>query len=240
MIQINLLPDVKLEYLRARRMRNLVISGAVIAGLASAGVVVLLLLFLGVQAGREVIADNGIEREYEKLSQVENLSELVTLQNQLDVIGSQHLTKTVNSRLFSVIQGVNPSGSDKVQYTTVVIDPIAKTLEIEGVARGGYAAVETFKKTIDNTDIEFVRDQVQATEDIATNVSIGETSFGESSGGDRVLQFKVTVTYNELLFSNQAGSMRIITPERRIDVTDSKAGVPNSLFTTPPKEEGAE
>ena len=49
MIQINLVPDVKQEMLRAQRMRNFTISMAIVVGLVAAGVVVILGLVYGAQ-----------------------------------------------------------------------------------------------------------------------------------------------------------------------------------------------
>lgn len=239
MIQINLLPDVKQEYLRARRMRNTVVSSAIIAGIASGALVVLLLIARGVQVGLEMAADSGIKDEYSKLSAVEDLSELVTLQNQLKTIGSQHDNKSMDSRLFRVLQAINPKSPNDVQFTAVVLDPGESLLTLEGVAERGYPAVETFTKTIDNTTIEYKLsdDGELTTEAIANKVSIGETSFGQNSQGQRVLRFEVFVDYNELLFSNQAKSLRVQSPDRSVDVTDSRIGVPDSLFTSAIKEE---
>lgn len=236
MIQINLLPDVKQEYLRARRTRNMAISMSILAGIGSVAVVVLLLIVLGIQAGREVLADNGIKSEYQSLSKVSDISELVTLQNQLDKIGSQHEVKSMNSRLFNTLQAINPSKPNNVQFTGVILDPETETLRLEGVAEGGYPAVETLKKTIQNTDIEFVSNQQTVTEDISTKVAVGETSFGDDSQGRRVLRFEVFVTYNPLLFSNEAKSVEVQAPDRRINVTDSRIGIPDSLFTAPIEE----
>lgn len=236
MIQINLLPDVKQEYLRAKRTRNMVISVSIVAGLASVGVVVALLLIRGVQIGLDIAADNSIKKEYDNLRSIEDLTELVTLQNQLNEIGKQHDNKSMDSRLFNVLQAINPRSPNDVQYTAVTLDPSKNVLRIEGVAEGGYPAVETFKKTIENTDIEYKRGDDLITEDLASKVSIGETNFGENSQGKRVLRFQVFVDINELLFSNKAKKVEVQAPDRSIDVTDSRIGVPDSLFTTPLRE----
>ena len=110
-------------------------------------------------------------------------------------------------------------------------------MHIEGIANRGYPAVEALKKTIDNSTIEYLRDQDEATEPIANKVSIGETSFAENADGRRVLRFEIFVDYNELLFSNQVSDVSVNGPNRRIDVTDSRVGVPDSLFANPVGDE---
>lgn len=240
MIQINLLPDIKQEYLRARRTRNTAISIAIIAGLAAGAVVVLLALILGALATREVFVDNTINTEYEKMSQVENLSELVTLQNQLDLISSQHENKSMNSRLFSFLQAINPTSPNDVQFSSVTLNPESSTLTLEGMSDGGYPAVESLTKTIANTELEYVSGQERYSEPVAVKIAVAETGYGEDSSGKRVVRFKVTVEYHQKLFANTAKSVKIAGPDRRIDVTDSRVGVPDSLFAAPAQDEEEE
>ena len=237
MIQINLLPDVKQEYLRTRRIRNTAISIAIITGLAAGGVVVLLTLVLGAQLTREIVADDQIKKQYAEMSQVDSLSELVTLQNQLELISSQHENKSVDSRLFSFLQAINPAAPNDVQFSSVNLDPSDFTITLEGLTDGGYPAVESLTKTIMNTKVEYVSGQEEMTDSVASQVAISETRFGEDSSGKRVLRFKIVVDYYEQLFVNTAKSVEIVGPDRRIDVTDSKVGVPDSLFTAPIEDE---
>mgnify|MGYP001584056236 FL=1 len=59
MIELNLVPDVKQEFIRAKRIRNVVISTVILVGIVSIGVVVLLALYLfGVQTVRSNLADS--------------------------------------------------------------------------------------------------------------------------------------------------------------------------------------
>lgn len=46
MIEINLIPDVKQELLKAQRTRSMVVSIAIISSIAAASVVVLLLVYI--------------------------------------------------------------------------------------------------------------------------------------------------------------------------------------------------
>ncbi len=121
MIQINLIPDVKREYLRARRMRDIAISLSIVASIAGAALVGVMLLILFSQQAREYFADQGIKSEYEKLSNVEDLSDMVTIQNQLSLVSAQHQAKSMDSRLFSVLQAVNPAAPNDVRFTSVSI-----------------------------------------------------------------------------------------------------------------------
>lgn len=243
MIQINLIPDVKLEYLKARKMRNVAITVSILAGLAAAALVVLAVLFLLIQVGREKLADMGIEGEYKKLSSVNDLSNLVTIQNQLSLISGQNNARSMTSRLFGVLQAINPKAPNDVKFTSVKLDPSKKVLRLEGIAEAGYPSVEALKKTI--TNVEFKYSGVDAasktkTIPIADKVEVGKTSFGQSSDGRRVLRFEITLQYPEVLFTNKARKAQLVTPTEQIDVTDSRLQVPESLFSNPARDVSTE
>ncbi len=247
MIEINLIPDVKLEYLKARRMRNTAVSFSIIAGLAATGVVVAAVLLLLTQLGFEKLADNAIDKEYEKLSKVEGLSELRTLQNQLSKLPEQNASRSMSSRLFSVLQAINPAQPNDVRFTSVKLDPATSLLSMEGLADAGYPAIEALKKTITNVQIEYKQGKEGSSKTIPLagpeSVELSEMSYGQDSDGKRVLRFKLAIKYPADLFTNRAQALRIVTPTKQIDVTDSHLQVPDSMFGAPardPEESGEE
>ena len=239
MIQINLIPDVKREYLQARRMRDIAISISIIVSIAAAGVVGIMLLFLSTQAAREYLADRTIESEYDTLSNVENLTHMVTIENQLSLISQQHANKSMDSRLFSILQAINPINPNSVQFTTVTLNPEEGLLMLEGQTPGGYRAFETLTKTIENTSITYKNSEEgeEMTSPIASEVLPGDSNYGIDSDNTRVLRFELTVVYTKGLFDNTMQSLQVVAPERRIDVTDSKLRVPDSLFAIPATDE---
>jgi len=233
MIQINLIPDVKREYLRARVVRNTAISISILIGLASVGVVVLVGAILGGQAIREANFDGRIKGEHSKLADIGPLNEALTLQHQLATVSTLDQGKTVTSRLFQVLQAINPSGENSVRFTMVRASPDKNQISLEGIAANGYPAAEALKKTIMNTKLSYKEDNEAVENDLASNVTDGVASYGEDSSGQRVLRFAMTIDYNSNLFSNTITSMKINGPTGSINVTDSKIGVPNSLFSVP-------
>src|SRR5690606_9177655 len=103
MIEINLVPDVKQELIKAQRVRASVISLAILIGIISVGVVVLLAFWVfAVQTARGLISDNTIKNESEKLAKVQDVSNTLTIQNQLSVLPGQHDGKSVDSRIFEI------------------------------------------------------------------------------------------------------------------------------------------
>lgn len=232
MIQVNLLPDIKQDYLRAKRQRNTVISIAIIVGAVAIGLVVLLGLLIGAQAIRNKLADDAIVSENKQLQSVGDLSDIYTIQNQLKVLSGQNTSRTINSRLFDILSAVNPKQPNDVKFSGVTLDPESTTITLSGTAVGGYEAVDTMKKTILNSKLDYTKDDQKTSVALTDAVSIGETSYGESSDGGRVLQFTLSFVYAEDLFSNDITAASINGPAGRTDVTDSKLHVPDSLFSS--------
>lgn len=232
MIEINLIPDVKRELLRTRMLRNMIVSLSVLIGIVSIAAVVIGGLILGGQLAFEAKQDGDIKQKHAELMREADLNKTVTLQSQLDQIETMHADKKMHSRLFEVIQAVNPATPNNVQLSLVRLDPENKTVRIEGSAVNGYAALEVLKKTITNTR---VRSQAKDAEQdqgviLAQDMTDGETSFGENAEGKKVLRFSFQFTYPDELFARTKEGVSIVTPAGRVDVTDSRVGVPESLF----------
>ena len=103
MIEINLLPDVKRELLRAQRARTGVIAGAILVSIIAVAIVSLLLLYIFIIQGlRNDLLSTNISQKSEELKQVEDVSELLTIQNQLVKITELNSKKYINSRFLAV------------------------------------------------------------------------------------------------------------------------------------------
>jgi hypothetical protein len=238
MIEINLVPDVKQELIKAQRVRASVISIAIIVGIAAVGVVVVLAIWVfAIQAARGLISDNTIKSESEKLSKVEDISNTLTIQNQLSKLSSMHDNKNIDSRLFDILTTINPSEPNNVSITNVSLDSSTTTITLEAQAINGYPALDVFKKTINATKFEFSRDNERQSLKLASDMSDSERSYGENASGARVLRFTLRFTYPAELFSKSSQNATIVAPERT-NATDSFLGVPQSLFT--PKATDAE
>lgn len=231
MIEINLVPDVKQELIKAQRVRASVISLSIIVGIGAVGIVVVLALWVfGVQAARGLISDNTIRDESKKLSSVEDISNTLTIQNQLSKIGQLHDNKNIDSRIFGILSTINPPAPNRVAITSLSLDSDSKTITIEAQAANGYPALEVFKKTIHATTFSFSKDGTTGTVPLASNMSDSDRSYGEDASGVKVLRFALSFTYPDELFSRTSQNAQIIAPTKR-NATDSFLGVPKSLFT---------
>ena len=231
MIEINLVPDVKQELIRAQRVRASVISVAILVGIAAIAVVVLLAVWVfGVQTARSVISDGTIKDQSQKLSKVEDISNTLTIQNQLSKLTDMHNNKSIDSRLFDILTTINPAAPNDVAITKLELDSSLKTIKIEAQAVNGYPALDVFKKTINATKLRFTQDNDTQSVPLASGMSDSDRSYGENAAGVKVLRFTLTFTYPDQLFSRTAENATIVAPNRE-NATDSFQGVPQSLFT---------
>ena len=237
MIEINLIPDVKQELLNAQRSRATVISMSIIIGIVSiAAVIVLAGYVFGVQTVRSSLADGDIAKKSDELSKVEDLSKTITIQNQLTKISNIHNSIKIDSRIFDVLRAIIPPTPNDVQISTLVIDSDTSNITIEGQAKNSYATVEVFMKTLEGANINF-KDSQGADKSVvlASNIVVGDTSYGEDSTGTKVLRFSVKFDYAAELFSTGSKNLKV-TISNNGNVTDSYLGVPKSLFVDKAKD----
>lgn len=238
MIEINLLPNVKRELLKTRAMRNRVISISFLVGGASIAAVVVLALIFGSQIAAEAVQNGVIKDRNDKLMAVEDLNKVVTIQHQLTKINEQHSGKKINSRIFDVVTAVNPVAPNNVSFSDIKVNPESKTITLEGSAVNGYSALETLKKTILNTKVQTTDGDKSSEVSLTKEIKDGDTSFGENSEGKKVLQFSFSFEYaEELLAPANNGTVSVLTPTGKVDVTDSRQGIPDSLFKSNSKKQ---
>jgi Tfp pilus assembly protein PilN len=145
MLQFNLLPDVKKEYIKAKRQKRLVITVSVITGVTS--LVLLFLLFSYVQFAQKKSIDDlteDISTEVAKVNSVQGLNEILTIQNQLKSIPGVVEEKPETSRIFDYIRLVTPTN---VFISSLELDVINNTIEVSGSA-SDLVAINTFADTL--------------------------------------------------------------------------------------------
>ena len=254
MIEINLIPDVKSELLKAQSLRNFIIFVSSVVSIVAIGIVVVL-------AGTVFVAqpllmgskDNEIKQTFSTLEGQDNIKSTVTLQNQLNQIDNLHNSAPNTSRIIGQITpSIKPSGENEVTYSTIDYDPDTKTLTIEGQAVRGFSALEVFRKTISETQIIYRKDSKGKTCTLSDTLNENsgcikenltdevpqtlEQSLGDNEDGVKVLRFKVSIVLNEKALSSESKDFAVLPPGKK-DVTDSKTQIPDDMFKARAKDE---
>jgi len=235
-IQVNLIPDVKYQLLKARSLRIKIISICTLVSIIAGGAVVLLSVYVfGVQTVANVLADNATTAEYKKLNEVQDLSKILTIQDQLGQISSLEDKQVQTSRLFKMLDEALPSGENEITYSALKLNTEEDTFTIEAEALNGYEALEVLKKTISQTKFVY-REEGSSQEDepskisiAASPIEISDQSYGQNSDNKRVLRFSLSFEYAPELFSTESKDWSFEGPAKQ-NATDSATGVPKSLF----------
>lgn len=239
MIEINLVPDVKQEFIHAKRVRAFVISGAILVGIISVSIVVLLAIYLfGVQTVRSNLADNEITKKSQELANVSDIEDTLTIQHQLTKLGELHDEKNITSRFFDLLVAINPASPNNVSFSLARVDAEEGIIRLEGQAENGYIAADVLQKTILKTTVSYkdIDGDAQATA-LTEEVETSDLSYGEDATGKKVLRFTLTFEYEPAFFARSSKDAVVIGPNRQ-NVTDSYLRLPESLFSERASDEG--
>ena len=126
MIEINLIPDVKSELLKAQSLRNFIIFISTVVSLGAIAIVVLI-------SGTVFIAqpllmnakDSEIKTTFAQLKDQPNIESTVTLQNQLNQIDSLRLQSPNTSRILGqILVAIQPTGDNSVAYSGCISESL--------------------------------------------------------------------------------------------------------------------
>ncbi len=238
MIELNLLPDIKQEFVHARRQKRVVIAGMIFTSIASVALVVLLgfYAFAG-QSLRQTLADDAIASKSKELKSQKNLVRNLTIQNQLASLSQLHEAKPVFERLFEYLKILNPESPNNISISKVTIATTQEsidTLVIEGSAKD-YQAVTVFKDTLENAQLSYVDPETK--EKIKTplfkTVTISDTGIGKDSSGKEVASFKATLVYEADAFAWSISNPNVQVPNKKTNQSAS-----NVFADAPVKKEG--
>jgi Tfp pilus assembly protein PilN len=132
MIQFNLLPDIKIQYLKARRQKHLImLSSTVVIIFSVTLVVVLVSIVFGLQKKNIADLSKDITSSSTELKNTKNLDRMLTVQNQLNSLQALHDEKPVASRLYKYITQLTPTSASIARMN---IDFAKNTLTVNGAA----------------------------------------------------------------------------------------------------------
>lgn len=233
MIEINLVPDVKQQALRAQSQRNAVISIAIlVAIIAGIAVGVIAFYVFGVQTARTFFVDNAIKDGEKKLKEVKDLDKALTFQNQLSQISTIHSKSGVESRMFSFLLAAQPPADKaEIRVKKVEVNTAEKKITIEAESPQLFVGAETYSKTIQETKYVFSKEGSTSKETVTVTdkVEPGDRKYSEDENKQAVLRFTLSFTYNDALFSRDSKEGKFDGPVNK-NVTDSTLSIPVSIF----------
>lgn len=244
MIEFNLLPDVKLAYMRAQRFKRLVIT-------ASVFVVMVTLLFSGILALNVYILQRNhiasvtedIQLSAQEIREIDQIDRVLTVQNQLNTISGLHEEKPVVSRLFSFIATVTPL---EVEITELEVNFDEEVIVISGET-ATLENVNVYTDTLKFTEYMIVPEDLEDDENALNNLIEDEDTellpafkgveLNDFTRNPDGASFVIRIRYNPEIFSSDNLVQLII--EETIS-TRSEQETPDVLFIAPTEEEEEE
>lgn len=225
MIQFNLLPDVKLEYIKTQRLQRLIISVCIIASAAALALFLVMVLVVDVWQNRTISGlTSKIQSASSQLQATPNLNKVLTVQNQLNSLDSLHSQKPEAKRLFSYLHKATP---DKATISDMTVDFTQNTMTITGAAPT-LKDVNTF---VDSLKFTMYKTGADSTAKHAfTGVVL--SSFGRNEQG---ATYTIDLSFDSIIFDNSQ-DVQLIIPKRT--TTRSIVDSPNVLFNEAPKTSG--
>ncbi len=224
MIQFNLLPDVKLEYIRARRMKRMVVGLAMIASAVSLALFIGLFVIVNVVQKQHISnLTKDIEEGVAKLQEIPEIDKVLTIQNQLGSLTTLHEDKPATSRTLGYLGQLTPN---KASIATTEVDFEAGTITLTGTA-DSLVTVNKFADTLKFTTYT-VGD---GTEQKSAFSEVVLTSFGvDDDGANYELSFK----FDPEIFKNTQ-EVKLSVPN--IVSTRSQTEKPTDLFQSNEEEQ---
>ncbi len=161
--EINLVPDIKNEMIKTLKLRNLIFFICIVVASASIGIT----LIFGLTAGGQQITisnkKNSIDALSEKLNSYSDLSDFLTIKDQIDGISTITNQKTVLSRTFNILSAFLPTGADTITLSNLDVDLSdgQPTFTFDAQANSGtapfidFAVLEAFRKSMDEMRYDY-------------------------------------------------------------------------------------
>lgn len=240
MIQFNLLPDVKIEYLKARYRQRIAVSVSIVVSSFFLVVLVLLIVFVKVAQPHQMSSvSKDIENQTKEINKVEDLNKILTVQNQLKSLPELHDNKAITSRLFDYLKQVTPAQST---ISDVTLDLEAGTLSIQGNA-DSLSTVNKFADTLKFTTFKSAgADKKEG--DAFNNVVLSDFTVSGSTGQpqqqNKAVSYTLNFSFDPTIFQNvkndegKLAEVTLTVPNKI--TTRSTLGQPSVLFDSQPTQ----
>lgn len=203
MIALNLLPDIKKEYLKTQRFKRLFIVGSLIAGAGFVTITILLALFVfGVQRIQLSETQSGIDEALTKLQSINDLDKIVTIQKQMDVLPGLHDKKPATGRLFGYLNTLVPSDVKLSSVELLFEDDLSG--ELTGTATTP-KAINVFVDTLKNAELTFAG----AEEPIRPFTSV---VLEDPVVEDDEVAYQIIIKFDSKLFDNTLTDVKLTVP----------------------------
>ena len=228
MIQFNMLPDVKQQYLKAAQAKKTAITAGILVSASSLFIFTMLFLSVHVFQKKNLNDINkDIKSASDTLKNTPDLNKVLTIQNQLNSLPALHQQKPVVSRLFPYLTAVTPAnvniGDLEVSFTD-------NTMKITGTA-DSLQSVNKFVDTLKFTTYA-IKPEDGTPPPASTEKPFSSVVLKDFTRTDKETTYTITLSFNPVIF-NSNDDVVITVP--KIISTRSETEKPTELFKALPE-----
>lgn len=228
MVQVNLLPDVKLEYVKARRLKRTIISVCVLVSSVSLAIFVLMFVSVSIVQKQHLShLEEDIASQTKELESMPNIAKILTIQNQLNSLPALHKDKPVASRIFTYIQQLAPG---EASINTLTVNFEEETMEVSGNAVN-LAVVNKFADTLKFTSFSVEAEGGGESQRAFSEVTLAQFGVGATTvRSGKPASYTIKLKYVPEIFSGE-NNVKLTIPNQV--TTRSQTEKPQNVFEAP-------
>lgn len=229
-MQLNLLPAVKMEYIKAQRSRRLVLSVSVLVTVAALALLLLLLSVSGLQKKHLSDLNKDIATESNKLQSEPQINKMLTVQNQLGSLTQLHATEPAASRVFTYLNQVTPVN---VSITDFSIDFTQQTATITGTS-ANLADVNQYIDTLKHAT--FTTKDNNTPQPAFSNIVLSSFSINtDTADAGQAANYTISLSYDTTIFDNTQNVTLSVPKLTTTRLTTDQSQPKTDLFQAAPQ-----
>jgi hypothetical protein len=216
-IQFNLLPDIKIQYLKAKRQQHLVVLASIVAIILSLTVFILLIsVVYGLQKKNLNDLNGDITSASNELKATKDLNKILTVQSQLGELPTLHDQKVVSGRLYDYLSQVTPASAS---LSKLSVDFELNTTSIAGSSEN-LAVVNSYIDTLKLTQYTTKTNKTKTK-------AFSEVVLSSFTRDDDSVTFEITLKFDPIIFKGTE-DVTLSLPQVTSNRTD--VATPDELF----------
>jgi hypothetical protein len=190
MLQLNLLPDIKTEFIKGQKLKRTVMVISILAAGVAVGLVILTASLLAIQKKHLSNLDKNIAKLTSEFESTPNLEEILSVQSQLVSLPELYNGRPAVDRLPGYLDQTTPS---IVRLNNLVVDFATSTIEISGTGD----TLEAVNNYVDTIKYTTYKAEVESAESLNAFKDVVLSEFGRD---DEAATFTIMFVFDPNIF----------------------------------------
>jgi hypothetical protein len=206
MIQVNLLPDVKREYLRAQQTKHMFTVISILTTIIAISLLVLLFAYVQVvQPRHRANLQKDIDSGITDLKKKNDAVKIVTVQGVLEQIPALQNKKLLTSNLFTYLTEFTPKD---VSYSEIRLDLATNILSLSGQTTTLERA-NVLANNLKSASFSYKQNDTAQTLKPFSNIVFSNLGKSDEAQGNKTVSFQITFQIDSTMFNQAISAQKI-------------------------------